>query len=171
MVSLYDMGLERLKKTIFEMAKLSEQELANALETHQERVDASRDSTQSRERLEQLHAEAVDLASEMISIYQPTAPDRRFIKSCMEMAYIFSQPSRYTYDLLRVSSVFGSLSTVDKDVVEEATRQASEMMRLNVQAFMNRGDEPGGNVARMDEIVDEVYLNLAKKFVKTATLN
>ncbi len=165
MASLYDLGLERLKKIILEMAQLSEHEVAKAIELSSESPDALRQSTQTPVRLEELHTEAVELASEMLTRYQPAAPDRRFIKSCIEMAYIFTHSNQYTYDLLHASAVFGNLSGLNKGVVEEATRQASEMMRLNMQAFMNRDDEPGANVARMDEIVDEVYLSLAKKLI------
>lgn len=171
MASLYDIGLERLKKTILEMAELSEQSVTNPNKLSIGSADTSKRSTQTHERLEELHAEAVELASDLLTRYHPTSSDRRFMKSCMEMAYIFSHSNQYTYDLLHASAVFGNLSGLNKGVVEEATRQASEMMRLNMQAFINRDDEPGANVARLDEIVDEVYLSLAKKLIAPTISN
>ena len=165
MMRLYDMGLERLKSIILEMAKLSEQGVANAVDSRSYNTIGSMQSSRRVEELENLHAEAVELASDMLTKYQPTASDRRFMKSCMEMAYVFSHSSDYAYDLLHASAVFGNLSGLKKGVVEETTRQASELLRLNMKAFLNRDDEPSANVARMDEIVDEVYLSLAKKLV------
>ena len=164
------MGFERLKEIILDMAKLSEQNATAPPETYSEPANHP-ETNPTKDELEHLHGEAVELASEMLTRYQPTTSDRRFIKSCMEMAYVFSHSGRHTYDLLRVSAVFSSLPKVNKQEVEEATRQASEMMRLNMQAFINRDDEPATNLARMDEIVDEVYLSLAKKVLQTADSN
>jgi phosphate transport system protein len=165
------MGLDRLKNMILEMAKLSEQTVSAAIEAYMKEVDLSRQIFQQSEELRKLQDEVSELAVELLARYQPVASDLRFIKSCMEISYDFSRFGRYAYDISQVFGIFGSLSMCDKKDVEEASKQASEMIRLSIQAFTNRDAELGKRVTKMDDVVDEIYLNFAKKVINTPESN
>ena len=171
MVRLLDMGLDRLKNMILEMAKLSEETVSAAIEAYLKEKDLSKQIFQQSEQLRSLQDEVSELAVELLARYQPVASDLRFIKSCMEISYDFSRFGRYAYDISQVFGIFGNLSMCDKKDVQEASKQADEMIRLSIQAFTNRDAELGRRVAKMDDVVDEIYLNFAKKVINTPESN
>ncbi len=171
MVRLLDIGLERLKSLILEMAGLSEKTVSAAIEAYMEEKDLSKEIFQRSEELRALQEEVGELSVELLARYQPVASDLRFIKSCMEISYDFSRFGRYAYDISQVFGIFGNLSMCDKNDVERASKQASEMIRLSIQAFTNRDAELGKEVAEMDDVVDEIYLNFAKKVISTPESN
>ncbi len=171
MVRLLDMGLEKLKNLMLEMAGLSEKTVSAAIEAYMEEKDLSKDIFQRSEELRTLQEEVGELAVELLARYQPVASDLRFIKSCMEISYDFSRFGRYAYDISQVFGIFGNLSMCDKQDVERASKQASEMIRLSIQAFTNRDAELGRKVTKMDDVVDEIYLNFAKKVINSPESN
>ncbi len=171
MVRLLDIGLDRLKNMILDMAKLSEQTVATAIEAYMSDRDTSEQIFQRSEELRELQDEVSELAVELLARYQPVASDLRFIKSCMEISYDFSRFGRYAYDISQVFGIFGSLSMCDKSDVEKASKQASEMIRLSIQAFTNRDSELGKKVTLMDDYVDQIYLNFAKNVISSPESN
>lgn len=171
MVRLLDIGLEKLKNLMLEMAGLSEKTVSIAIEAYMEEKDLSKEIFQRSEELRISQDEVSELAVELLARYQPVASDLRFIKSCMEISYDFSRFGRYAYDISQVFGIFGNLSMCDKNDVERASKQASEMIRLSIQAFTNRDAELGERVAKMDDVVDEIYLNFAKKVINSPESN
>jgi phosphate transport system protein len=171
MVRLLDVGLEKLKNLMLEMADLSEKTVSAAIEAYMKEKDLSKEIFQRSEELRVSQDEVSELAVELLARYQPVASDLRFIKSCMEISYDFSRFGRYAYDISQVFGIFGNLSMCDKTDVERASKQASEMIRLSIQAFTNRDAELGEKVARMDDVVDEIYLNFARKVINNPESN
>src|SRR5208282_1371284 len=105
------------------------------------------------EQLELLQDDVNDLATELIARYQPVASDLRFITSAMEIAYGFSRLGRYAYDITDILNVYKDLSDCDKTDVEQAGKQATDILHLSIKAFTERDVMMAGKLRTMDNVV------------------
>jgi len=167
MARLMDIGLERLKGMVLDMAKLSESTVSVAIDSYVQGKDLATKVHASSEELLILQDEVSELAVELIARYQPVASDLRFIKSCMEIAYGFSRFGRYAYDISQVMAIFHDLSRCDKTPVEKAGEQAKKMIGLSIKAFFERDVELAKRIREMDEVVDNIY----RDYVRDASEN
>src|SRR5258708_19772597 len=81
----------------------------------------------------------------------------------MEVAYGFSRFGRYAHDISDVIGIFGDLSNCDRDVIQEAGAQAKDMIRLSIKAFTERDVELASRLKKMDDVVENIYLDFFKK--------
>ena len=167
MARLMDIGLEKLRNMVLDMAKLSEDTVSTAIDAYVKGKDLRDRIYGWSEQLRILQDEVSELAIELIARYQPVATDLRFIKSCMEVAYGFSRFGRYAFDISDVEGIFGDLSMCDKTAVMQAGDQAKEMIRLSIKAFTETNVEMASKLKTMDDVVDRAYLD----FVKTSAKN
>jgi phosphate transport system protein len=161
-----DVGLEKLKNLVMDMASLSEESVTRAMELYVEGKKPSGDVFDQSEKLRILQEEVSELSVELIARYQPVASDLRFIKSCMEIAYGFSRFGRYAYDITEVLMMFGDISKCDKTDVETAGRQAKSMIRTSITAFAERDANLARKLSQMDDVVDEIYRTYIRKVTK-----
>ena len=110
---LLDLGIERIRNIIMDMARLSEHSVITAIESYEKGIRAKKTIHEWSEQLRVLQDEVADLAIELIARYQPVATDLRFIRSCMEIAYGFSRFGRYAYDIVDVLETMGSVADCD----------------------------------------------------------
>ena len=158
-----DIGLDRLRNMVLDMAELSQNTVSTAIDAYVQGRDLRERIFGWSEELRMLQDEVSELAVEIIARYQPVATDLRFIKSCMEVAYGFSRFGRYAHDISDVIGIFGDLSNCDRHTIQEAGTQAKEMIRMSIKAFTERDVELAGKVKRMDDVVDGIYLDFVKK--------
>ena len=158
-----DIGLDRLRNMVLDMAQLSEDTVTTAIDAYVHEKDLRERIYNWSEELRMLQDEVSELSVELIARYQPVATDLRFIKSCMEVAYGFSRFGRYAHDISDVFGIFGSLSTCDKTAVQQAGEQAKEMIRLSIKSFTERNVELANKLKKMDDVVDNAYLDFVKK--------
>ena len=170
MTRLLDMGVERLRNIVLDMAKHSEAAVSTAIDAYREGKDVTEKIFKWSEELRILQDEASELAVELIARYQPVASDLRFIKSCMEIAYGFSRFGRYAYDISQVLHTFGDLSSCDKEAIELADKQAREMIRLSIRAFIERDQNLASKLREMDDVVDKIYSDFIQKVVQASNI-
>ena len=163
MPRLMDIGLDRLRNMVHDMAELSENTVSTAIDAYVQGRDLRDRINAWSEELRMLQDEVSELAVELIARYQPVASDLRFIKSCMEVAYGFSRFGRYAHDIADVLGIFGDLSSCDKESIQRAGTQAKEMIRVSIKAFNDRDIELASKLKRMDDVVDDLYLDFVKK--------
>lgn len=156
MPRLMDMGLEKLNGLMLEMANLSENTVAAAIDAYQKR-QKSKQVNEWAEQLRLLHRQVSDLALEIIARYQPVASDLRFIKACLEISYGFFRYGRYAHDIMEVLDVFGDLSSCDPSSVIDTARKTQLMISMSVDAFMRRDVELARQIPSMDDTIDESY--------------
>ena len=157
MTRLLDLGIDRIRNIIMDMAKLSENTVFTAIESYQSGVQIKKQIFDWSEKLRVLQEEVSDLAVELIARYQPVASDLRFIKSCMEISYGFSRFGRYSYDIVDVLETMGSISDCDKSAVLEMSKIVREMIGLSLQALQSRDKNAVEKLYQMDNIVDAQY--------------
>jgi len=154
---LLDLGIDRIRNIIMDMAKLSENSVFTAIESYQESTLVKKQIFDWSEKLRVLQEEVSDLAIEMIARYQPVASDLRFIKSCMEISYGFSRFGRYSYDIVDVLETMGSISNCDKSAVLETAKTVREMILLSLNALQSRDKNAAEKLYEMDDTVDTQY--------------
>src|SRR6266446_5913221 len=135
MPRLMDMGLEKLRNMVLDMAELSQNTVSTSIDAYVQGRDLRSRIFGWSEQLRMLQDEVSELAVELIARYQPVASDLRFIKSCMEIAYGFSRFGRYAHDIADVLGIFGDLSACDKSMVHQAGDQAKSMINMSIKAF------------------------------------
>src|SRR3989442_6068219 len=158
-----DLGLDRLRNMILDMAELSSNTVNVAIDSYVQGRDLRESVYGWSEELRILQDEVSELAVELIARYQPVATDLRFIKSCMEVAYGFSRLGRYAHDIADVLGMFGDISGCDKSMIHKAGDQAKNMISLSIKAFTERNVELAGKLNEMDDIVDHIYMDFVKK--------
>jgi phosphate transport system protein len=163
---LMEMGLEKLTKLVLEMATLSESTVIKAIESYSKGIDVSKEIFANSEQLAVLQDDVNDLATELIARYQPVASDLRFITSSMEIAYGFTRLGRYAYDITDILAVYKDLSGCDRSDVEQAGKQAEDMIHFSIKAFTERDVLTAGKLRVMDNVVDEIYRNYLRKVTK-----
>ena len=163
MARLMDIGLERLRNMVLDMADLSEKTVSTSIDAYVQGKDLRERIYGWSEQLRMLQDEVSELAVELIARYQPVASDLRFIKSCMEVAYGFSRLGRYAHDISDVFGIFGDLSACDKTPIQEAGEQTKNMIHLSIKAFNEKDVELANQVRKMDDIVDNIYLSFVKR--------
>src|SRR5438445_10753417 len=104
-----DLGLEKLRNMVLDMAELSQNTVSTAIDTYVQGRDLRDRIFGWSEELRMLQDDVSELAVEIIARYQPVASDLRFITSSMEVAYGISRFGRYHHDLTGVIGVFGVL--------------------------------------------------------------
>lgn len=157
MTKLLDLGIDRIRNIIMDMAKLSEQSVITAIESYEKGTSTKQTIFQWSEQLRILQDEVSDLAIELIARYQPVATDLRFIRSCMEIAYGFSRFGRYAYDIVDVLETMGSIYDCDKSAVLEASATVREMIHMSVHALRSRDKDAAHKLYEMDDTIDTLY--------------
>jgi phosphate transport system protein len=156
MPRLMDMGLEKLNSLMLEMATLSEDAVAEAIEAYDKGKKSSQ-VTEWADRLRSLHRQVSEMSMELIARYQPVASDLRYIKACFEISYGFFRYGRYAHDIAEVLEMFGDLSKCDHTKVNETAKKTQEMIRMSIDAFTRKDVELAKQIPAMDDIVDERY--------------
>ncbi|MFL6404815.1 MAG: phosphate signaling complex PhoU family protein [Nitrososphaeraceae archaeon] len=167
MTRLLDLGIDRIRNIIMDMAKLSENSVFTAIESYQEGTQVKKQIFDWSEKLRILQEEVADLAIELIARYQPVASDLRFIKSCMEISYGFSRFGRYSYDIVDVLEAMGSISDCDKSAVLEMSKTVREMIVLSLQTLQSRDKNAAEKLYQMDDIIDMQYRKYLRDIITT----
>jgi phosphate transport system protein len=154
---LLDIGKDRISNIMMEMAELSEQCVATAIDSYEKGSSAKNPIFQWSEELRVLQSEVSELAIELIARYQPVASDLRFIRSCLEISYGFSRFGRYAYDIVDVLETMGSVSHCDKKPVLDMASIARDMICQSVQALRSNDERAAEKLYQMDNSVDALY--------------
>jgi phosphate transport system protein len=162
---LLDLGIDRIRNVIMDMAKLSENSVFAAVESYQESTLIKKQIFDWSEKLRVLQEEVSDLAIELIALYQPVASDLRFIKSCMEISYGFSRFGRYSYDIADVLETMDSISDCDKSTVLEMAITVREMILLSLQALQSMDKNAAEKLYKMDDTVDLIYRRYLREII------
>jgi len=162
---LLDLGIDRIRNIIRDMAALSEQSVLTSIESYDKGTSVKKQIFEWSEKLRVLQDETADLAIELIARYQPVATDLRFIRSCMEIAYGFSRFGRYAYDIVDALETIGPLPNCDKTAVLEMARTVREMILLSVASLDLHDKNTAAKLYQMDDTVDALYRKYLRELI------
>ena len=162
---LLDLGIDRVRNIIRDMAALSEQSVLTSIESYDKGASVKKQIFEWSEKLRLLQDEVADLAIELIALYQPVATDLRFIRSSMEIAYGFSRFGRYAYDIVDVLETMGPLPNCDKTAVLGMASTVREMMLLSVASLDSHDKNASAKLYQMDDTVDALYRKYLREVI------
>ena len=165
MTRLLDLGIDRIRNIIMDMAKLSEQSVFTSIDSYDKGTSVKKQIFEWSEKLRVLQDETADLAIELIARYQPVATDLRLIRSCMEIAYGFSRFGRYAYDIVEVLETIGHINDCDKTAVLGMASTVREMILLSVEALQLRDKNASAKLYEMDDTVDALYIKYLREVI------
>ena len=165
MTRLLDLGIDRIRNIIRDMARLSEQSVFTSIESYDKGTGVKKQIFEWSEKLRVLQDETADLAIELIARYQPVATDLRFIRSCMEIAYGFSRFGRYAYDIVEVLETIGPIPDCDKTAVLGMAHTVREMIVLSVQSLDLHDKNAAAKLYQMDDTVDALYRKYLRELI------
>jgi phosphate transport system protein len=157
-VRLLDLGLTKVGSIILDMASLAESTVAKAIVSYNDDdISTKKEIFESSAKLRFLQDEVSELTIELIARFQPVATDLRYIKSCMDLSYVFSRFGRYAYDMITVIEILGPLQQCDKSSVTRMSKIVLEMMDLGVTALRLRDNSNLNKIYEMEGMVDLLY--------------
>jgi len=162
---LLDLGIDRIRNIIMDMARLSEQSVFTSIDSYDKGTNVKKQIFEWSEKLRVLQDETADLAIELIARYQPVATDLRFIRSCMEIAYGFSRFGRYAYNIVEVLETIGQINDCDKTAVLGMASTVREMILLSVEALQLRDKNASAKLYEMDDTVDALYRKYLREVI------
>src|SRR5215469_9372420 len=162
---LLDLGIDRIRNIIRDMAGLSEQSVFTSIESYNKGTSVKKQIFEWSEKLRVLQDETADLAIELIARYQPVATDLRFIRSCMEIAYGFSRFGRYAYDIVEVLETLGPLPNCDKTAVLGMASTVREMILLSITSLNLHDKNAATKLYQMDDTVDALYRKYLRELI------
>ena len=165
MTRLLDLGIDRIRNIIRDMAGLSEESVFTSIESYDKGTSVKKQIFEWSEKLRVLQDETADLAIELIARYQPVATDLRFIRSCMEIAYGFSRFGRYAYDIVEVLETLGPIPDCDKTAVLGMAHTVREMIVLSVQSLDLHDKNAAAKLYQMDDTVDALYRKYLRELI------
>ena len=126
---------------------------------------------ESSAKLRFLQDEVSELCIELIARFQPVATDLRYIKSCMDLSYVFSRFGRYAYDIITVLEILGPLELCDKSSVMRMSKLVLDMMGLGTSALRLRDNSILSKIYEMEEMVDVLYRKNTRESSQIVTAN
>jgi phosphate transport system protein len=168
---LLDIGLDRIRNLIMDMANLSGDSVNAALESYEKGSMLRSQIFEYSEKLRLLQLEVADFATELIARYQPVARDLRFIQSCMDIAYGFSRYGRYAYDIADVLETIGPIPACDKSAVIEMAKTVKDMISLSVDSLRKLDKDMSQKLYMMDDSVDALYRSYLRLILTPSKVN
>jgi phosphate transport system protein len=162
---LLDLGIDRIRNIVLDMAKLSEQSVFTSIDSYDKGTSVKKQIFEWSEKLRVLQDETADLAIELIARYQPVATDLRLIRSCMEIAYGFSRFGRYAYDIVEVLETIGHINDCDKTAVLGMASTVREMILLSMEALQLLDKDASAKLYEMDDTVDALYRKYLREVI------
>jgi phosphate transport system protein len=140
------------------MASLAENTVSKAITSYMNDDTSTKNLIfESSAKLRFLQDEVSELCIELIARFQPVATDLRYIKSSMELSYVFSRFGRYAYDIITVLEILGPLELCEKSSVMRMSKLVLEMMDLGISALRLRDNSYLAKIYEMEEMVDMLY--------------
>ena len=172
MVRLLDLGLTKVSSIVFDMASLAEATVSKAITSYKDDDPSTKKQIfESSAKLRFLQDEVSELCIELIARFQPVATDLRYIKSCMELSYVFSRFGRYAYDIITVLEILGPLELCDKSSVMRMSKLVLDMMGLGTSALRLRDNSILSKIYEMEEMVDVLYRKNTRESSQIVTAN
>ncbi|MGQ9719129.1 MAG: phosphate signaling complex protein PhoU [Nitrososphaerales archaeon] len=166
MARLLDLGLDKLRGVILDMAEISEKTVMTSIQAYTEGKDLREEVSKWSEELRILQDEVSELAVELIARYQPVASDLRFIKSSMEITYGFSRFGRYALAIVDVLKMFGDLSKCDHSMIIRMADKVRDMIYKSIEAFVKRDVELARTLTKRDDEIDDMYKDYVRRIIE-----
>jgi phosphate transport system protein len=158
-VKSFDEDIDRLRTHISEMGGIAEAQITDAVDALVRRdVDAAAEVVSRDAKLDEMEAEAERDAITLIALRAPMADDLREIISAIKIAAVLERIGDYAKNIgKRVPALAYAAPVQPLVIIPEMARKASAMVRLALDAYVDRDAELAHEVMESDRTVDEFY--------------
>jgi phosphate transport system protein len=158
----FDQDLDQLRASIAEMGGLAEAAIADSMRALIRRDPEAASAVIANDaRLDALEAEVERLAVQIIALRAPMADDLREVVAALKIAGIVERMGDYAKNIAkRVHAIEGSSELRPLSLLPEMGRITGEMVRLVLDAFVQRDPAKAADVCERDRAVDDFYNSL-----------
>ena len=162
----FDEQLKELNRELIEMGSLCEQIISGAIgallknsEEQRRLVDSIDGSIDRKER------DIEALCMRLLLRQQPVARDLRLISSALKMISDMERIGDQAADISQIT-VFMQGRSLPMSHIEAMARRSAEMVTCAIDSFVRRDLEKARSVYRMDDAVDDLFIEIKQEIVR-----
>lgn len=162
----FDEQLKELNRELIEMGSLCEQIISGAIgallknsEEQRRLVDSIDGSIDRKER------DIEALCMRLLLRQQPVARDLRLISSALKMISDMERIGDQAADISQIT-VFMQGRSIPISHIEAMARRSAEMVTCAIDSFVRRDLEKARSVYRMDDAVDDLFIEIKQEIVR-----
>ena len=167
----FDEQLKELNRELIEMGSLCEQIISGAIgallknsEEQRRLVDSIDGSIDRKER------DIEALCMRLLLRQQPVARDLRLISSALKMISDMERIGDQAADISQIT-VFMQGRSLPIPHIEAMARRSAEMVTCAIDSFVRRDLEKARSVYRMDDAVDDLFIEIKQEIVRLLCLD
>ncbi|WP_226553534.1 MULTISPECIES: phosphate signaling complex protein PhoU [Celeribacter] len=166
--SAFDRDLEAIQAMIMKMGGLVEVAIKDAAQALEERdVELSEKVRLSDKAIDQLEESVNEEAARLIALRSPTASDLRTVLTVMKISTNLERCGDYAKNLAKRTGVLVNMSPIEGAApsIRRMAREVEEMLRLALDAYIQRDTGLANEVRHRDLDVDQMYNALFREFL------
>ncbi|AJE47275.1 phosphate signaling complex protein PhoU [Celeribacter indicus] len=166
--SVFDRDLEAIQALIMKMGGLVEANIKDAAQALEERdVELAEKVRDSDRVIDELEEEVNEEAARLIALRSPTAGDLRTVLTVMKISTNLERCGDYAKNLAKRTGVLVNMRPIEGSAtsIRRMAREVEEMLRLALDAYLQRDADLANQVRHRDLDVDQMYNALFREFL------
>ena len=166
--SAFDRDLEAIQALIMKMGGLVEANIKDAAQALEERdVELAEKVRKSDKAIDKLEEEVNEEAARLIALRSPTAGDLRTVLTVMKISTNLERCGDYAKNLAKRTGVLVNMSPITGAAtsIRRMAREVEEMLKLALDAYIQRDVGMANEVRHRDLDVDQMYNALFREFL------
>jgi phosphate transport system protein len=171
MESRFHQEMEQLKRTILEMAALTETAMERAVKAFMERdMDLAQQVIDGDREINLLEVEVDRHSLRLLALDQPMARDLRFIVGSMRIAVDLERIADQAVNIAQRAQFLSKRPPLPPNPsVDELAQTALDMLKMVISAFVAQNADMAVDVCRMDDTADELNYKILKELLAYMT--
>ncbi|EKE72087.1 MULTISPECIES: phosphate signaling complex protein PhoU [Roseobacteraceae] len=166
--SAFDRDLEAIQALIMKMGGLVEASIKDAAQALEERdVELAEKVHKSDKAIDKLEEEVNEEAARLIALRSPTASDLRTVLTVMKISTNLERCGDYAKNLAKRTGVLVNMNPITGAAtsIRRMAREVEEMLKLALDAYIQRDVGMANEVRHRDLDVDQMYNALFREFL------
>ena len=162
----FDEQLKELNRELIEMGSLCEQIISGAIDALLKNSDEQRRLVDSIDgSIDRKERDIEALCMRLLLRQQPVARDLRLISSALKMISDMERIGDQAADISQIT-VFMQGRSLPISHIEAMARRSAEMVTCAIDSFVRRDLEKARSVYRMDDAVDDLFIEIKQEIVR-----
>ncbi|PTQ75109.1 phosphate signaling complex protein PhoU [Celeribacter persicus] len=166
--SAFDRDLEAIQAMIMKMGGLVEAAIKDAAQALEERdVELAEKVREADKAIDQLEEDVNEEAARLIALRSPTASDLRTVLTVMKISTNLERCGDYAKNLAKRTGVLVNMRPIEGAApsIRRMAREVEEMLKLALDAYIQRDVSMANEVRHRDLDVDQMYNALFREFL------
>ncbi|MEN8831557.1 phosphate signaling complex protein PhoU [Pacificibacter sp.] len=166
--SVFDRDLEAIQALIMKMGGMVEANITSAAQALEERDTELAEKVRAADKpIDALEEEINEEAARVIALRSPIAGDLRTVLTVMKIAGNLERCGDYAKNLAKRTGVLADMQPIDGAgaSIRRMAREVEEMLKLALDAYIQRDAEMAEQVRQRDLDVDQMYNALFREFL------